>query len=144
MNKNRFASRGGFTLLEILLVVVIIGLLVGVAAVKLGSQSQKAKLVAAQRQIDAYKTALGVYELDNGFYPTTEQGLQSLVSQPSSTPAPMHWKGPYIDPPVLRADPWGRPYGYRMPGQKIPSGFDLFSAGPDGVEGNEDDIGNWM
>lgn len=137
-------SQAGFTLLEILLVVVIIGFLVTVAGIRLTKESGRAKTVTAQRQIDSYKTCLGVYELDNGFYPSTEQGLQALVAQPSSTPAPMHWKGPYLDPPVVRPDPWGRPYNYRYPGQKIPSGYDLYSAGPDGVEGNEDDIGNWM
>lgn len=133
-----------FTLLEILLVVVIIGMLVTVAAVKIGGVSDKAKLTATQRQIDAYKTALGVYELDNGFYPTTEQGLNALISQPSSPPVPQNWKGPYLDPPVLRKDPWGRDYIYRYPGQKIPNGYDLFSPGRNGVEGDEDDIGNWQ
>jgi general secretion pathway protein G len=130
-------------LLEILLVVVIIGMLVTVAAVKIGGVSAKAKDTATRRQIDAYKTALGVYELDNGFYPSTEQGLQALVTQPTSAPAPLNWKGPYIEPAV-RKDPWGHDYVYRYPGQKIPNGYDLFSAGLNGVEGDEDDIGNWQ
>lgn len=141
MKPNKFSSRSGFTLLEIMLVVVIIGMLVSVAVVKLSGQSAKAKLVATQRQIDAYKTTLGVYELDNGIFPTGEQGLQVLIAQPGNLP---NWKGPYLDPPVVRPDPWGRPYVYRYPGQKIPNGFDLFSAGPNGVEGDEDDIGNWQ
>jgi general secretion pathway protein G len=137
-------GRGGFTLLEILLVVVIIGMLVSIAAVRLSGQSAKAKIVAAQRQIDAYKTALGVYELDNGFFPSTEQGLQALITQPTTPPAPMNWKGPYLDPPVLRKDPWGRDYVYKFPGQKIPVGYDLYSPGMNGVEGDDDDIGNWQ
>ena len=137
-------TRAGFTLLEILLVVVIIGMLVSVAVVKLGGQSQRAKLVATQRQIDAYKTALGIYELDNGFYPSTEQGLQSLVAQPGSAPAPSNWKGPYLDPPLLRDDPWGSKYLYKNPGEHNTTGYDLYSPGQDKVEGTEDDIGNWQ
>jgi general secretion pathway protein G len=144
MKQTRFHPQTGFTLLEILLVVVIIGMLVTVAAVKIGGVSDKAKLTAAQRQIDAYKTALGVYELDNGFYPTTEQGLNALIAQPASPPAPQNWKGPYLDPPVIRKDPWSRDYIYRYPGQKIPNGYDVFSPGRNGVEGDEDDIGNWQ
>jgi general secretion pathway protein G len=141
MKTNKLGAQRGFTLLEILLVVVIIGMLVSVAVVKLSGQSQRAKLVATQRQIDAYKTALGVYELDNGVFPTTEQGLQALLTQPPNLP---NWKGPYLDPPVLRPDPWGHPYVYRYPGQKITNGYDLFSPGPNGIEGDEDDIGNWQ
>jgi general secretion pathway protein G len=141
MKPNKFSSRNGFTLLEIMLVVVIIGMLVSVAVVKLSGQSAKAKLVATQRQIDAYKTALGIYELDNGLFPSQEQGLNALNVQPGALP---NWKGPYLDPPVLRPDPWGHPYVYRYPGQKIPNGFDLFSPGQNGVEGDEDDIGNWQ
>jgi general secretion pathway protein G len=144
MKRRIYATQSGFTLLEILLVVVIIGMLVGIAAVKLGPQSAKAKVVTTQGQISQYKTAIGIYEMDNGFYPSTEQGLQALIAQPSSAPQPMNWKGPYIDPPVLRNDPWGHPYGYKYPGQKIQNGYDLYSIGPDGVEGNEDDIGNWQ
>jgi general secretion pathway protein G len=143
MKPNKFSLRSGFTLLEIMLVVVIIGMLVSVAVVKLSGQSAKAKLVATQRQIDAYKTALGIYELDNGVFPTGEQGLQALIVQAGGGTLP-NWKGPYLDPPVVRPDPWGHPYVYRYPGQKIPNGFDLFSAGLNGVEGDEDDIGNWQ
>ena len=144
MKTNKVSSQSGFTLLEILLVVVIIGMLVSVAVVKLSGQSQRAKLVVTQRQIDAYKTALGIYELDNGFFPSSEQGLQALVTQPATPPAPGNWKGPYLDPPVLRKDPWSHDYIYKNPGQKIPNGFDLYSAGPNGIEGDEDDIGNWQ
>ena len=143
MKPNKLSLRSGFTLLEILLVVVIIGMLVSVAVVRLSGSSQKARLVATQHQIDSYKTALGVYELDNGLFPTTEQGLQSLITQPPGGSLP-NWKGPYLDPPVIRPDPWGHPYVYRYPGQKNTSGYDLFSPGPNGIEGDEDDIGNWQ
>ena len=143
MNKIKLNSRSGFTLLEILLVVVIIGFLVSVAVVKLSGSSAKAKTVATQNQIDSFKTALGVYELDNGVFPSTEQGLQALLTQPSGAALP-NWKGPYLDPPVIRLDPWGRAYTYKYPGVKLPNGYDLYSTGPSGVDGNEDNIGNWQ
>jgi len=143
MKPNRFSSQSGFTLLEIMLVVVIIGMLITVAVVKLSGQSEKARLVAARNQIDSYKNALGIYELDNGVFPTTEQGLLALITQPSGVTLP-NWKGPYLDPPVIRNDPWGRAYIYRYPGQKITNGYDLFSPGPNGIEGDDDDIGNWQ
>jgi general secretion pathway protein G len=144
MNRTRLASRSGFTLLEILLVLVIIGMLVGVAVVKIGGKGAEAKAITTKRQIDAYKTALGLYELDNGFFPSTEQGLQALVQQPSTPPAPSNWKGPYLDPPQVRQDAWKHDFIYRYPGTKIPNGYDLYSPGPDGVPDNEDDIGNWQ
>jgi general secretion pathway protein G len=134
-------AQAGFTLMEILLVVVIIGMLVGVVVVKIAPQTEKARRVATQNQIDAYKTALGIYELDCGFFPSTEQGLNALLTKPGSAPVPVNWKGPYLD--LLRPDPWGHSYVYQYPGQRLPNGFDLFSPGPNGVPGDEDDIGNW-
>jgi general secretion pathway protein G len=141
---HRWNGRQGFTLLEILLVVMIIGMLMGVAVVKLSNQTAKARETATRRQIDAYKTALGIYEMDNGFFPSTEQGLQALIAQPGSQPAPSNWKGPYLDPPILREDPWGSKYVYKYPGERNPSGFDLYSPGQNKLEGDEDDIGNWQ
>jgi general secretion pathway protein G len=141
MNRRRQA---GFTLLEILLVVIIIGLLVGVAVVKLGGKTKEAQITASRDQIHNYETAMDLYELDNGFLPTTEQGLQALISPPGSPPVPNNWKGPYIRPAVLKKDPWQRDFKYVCPGQHNTSSFDLSSPGPDGVEGNEDDIGNWQ
>ena len=144
MNKTKRFGPAGFTLLEIMLVVVIIGMLVGVASWKLTGKIGQAKDVTTRQQMDAYKMAIGSYELDNGFLPTTEQGLQALVSQPSSPPVPNNWKGPYLDPPVIKPDAWGHPFIYKCPGVKLPSSYDLYSPGPDGIEGNEDDIGNWQ
>lgn len=100
---------------------------------------QKAKVVEARRMIDVYKTALGLYELDNGMYPTMKQGLEALITPPQDLP---NWKGPYLDPPIIRRDQWGRNFIYRNPGQTTPNGYDLVSPGPDGVEGTKDDIGN--
>ena len=82
-----------------------------------------------------------LYELDNGFYPTTEQGLKALETKPTTPPEPLKWKG-YLNSP-LREDPWGKPYVYKYPGEKRTNGFDLYSFGPDGVEGTEDDVTNW-
>ena len=143
MNK-RLNLRAGFTLLEILLVVVIIGMLVGVAVVKLGGKAKEAMVTATRDQIHNYESAFDLYELDNGFTPTTEQGLQALITQPSTPPVPNNWKGPYLKPPVIRKDPWGHDYIYKNPGQHNTSGYDLYTPGPDGIEGNEDDIGNWQ
>src|SRR5271154_6246492 len=112
MKTIKLHSRSGFTLLEILLVVVIIGFLVSVAVVRLSGQSAKAKLVTTQHQIDSYKTALGVYELDNGVFPSTERGLAALSTHPGGASLP-NWKGPYLDPPLIRPDPWGHPYLYK-------------------------------
>jgi len=144
MKRSQRSNRAGFTLLEILLVVVIIGMLVGVAAVNLGKQSEKAKLTSVRNQIDAYKAALGVYELDNGFYPSTDQGLQALIQAPGSPPTPQNWKGPYLDPPVVRVDPWGNAYVYKYPGTHNTGGYDLYSLGPAGVDGDPGNIGNWQ
>jgi general secretion pathway protein G len=105
--------------------------------------SAKNKLVATRNQIDSYKTALGVYELDNNMFPSTEQGLLALITQPSGATLP-NWKGPYLDPPLIRSDPWGHAYIYKYPGQKITNSFDLYSPGPNGIEGDDDDIGNWQ
>lgn len=141
---DRRTRESGFTLLEILLVVVIIGMLVTLAAVRLTGRLGQTYDVAARRQIDAFKSGIGLYELDNGFFPTTEQGLQALITQPTTPPAPLNWKGPYLDPPVLRQDPWHHNYYFKNPGTRNPSGYDLYSAGPNGVEGDDDDIGNWQ
>ena len=143
MNK-RLNLRAGFTLLEILLVVIIIGMLVGVAVVKLGGKAKEAQITAARDQIHNYESALDLYELDNGFLPTTEQGLQALIVQPGTPPAPNNWKGPYLKPPIIRKDYWGHDYIYKNPGQHNAGSYDLYSLGPDGIDGNEDDIGNWQ
>ena len=151
MKQARWTSRSdfsrresGFTLLEILLVVVIISMLVTVAVVELAPRGKDAQRTAARDQIHNYQTALDLYELDNGFLPTSEQGLQALITQPSSQPAPNNWKGPYIRPPILRKDPWGHEFIYKNPGQHTPGSYEIYSPGPDGTEGNDDDIGSWQ
>jgi len=144
MKNNRRSAAAGFTLLEILLVVIIISMLVGVAVVNLAPKIGESKKTAAQDQIHNYSSALDLYELDNGILPSTEQGLAALITAPTSTPVPGNWKGPYLRPPVLRKDPWNHDFIYRNPGQHNTTSYDLFSPGPDGQEGNDDDIGNWQ
>ena len=137
--------RAGFTLIEMLLVVVIIGMLVAMVGVSVAKHSGTAKIGTAAAQISNYKTALSTYQLDSGVFPTTDQGLQALVSPPTSAPVPMKWNGPYLDPAVVRPDPWGRAFIYQHPPQNNPDpeGFDLFSVGPDGIPGTADDVVSW-
>jgi len=137
----RRIRRGGFTLIELMLVVVIIGALVAMVVPRLAGRSEEARRQIASADIKGnLSLALRMYEIDNGRYPSTEQGLKSLMSQPSSPPVPRSWKGPYIEQQPL--DPWGTPYVYRYPGTHPPRDYDLYSLGPDGVQ-SEDDVTNW-
>jgi general secretion pathway protein G len=129
----------GFTLLELLVVIVIIGLLAGYVAPRYFSQVGKSEVQVAKAQLDAIEKALDQYRLDTRHLPSTEQGLSVLVARPANEP---NWNGPYLKK-VAPADPWGRPYVYRVPGQK--GDFDLFSYGRDGKpggSGEDADIGN--
>ena len=130
----------GFTLLEIMLVVSIIVIILGVAISKLGNTTGIAKSMRVQADIQAIKTQLQLYESMNGFYPSTEQGLQALVAQPQNDPRPTRWYQLFTD---LPKDPWGSNYIYRNPGQKNSGGYDLYSAGPDRQpDTGDDDWGN--
>jgi general secretion pathway protein G len=126
----------GFTLLEIMLVVTIIALLLGTAIYKLAGNVEYSRHVRVAADIQGIKTQLGLYESMNGFYPTTEQGLQALVTQPDTDPRPTRWYQLYKEMPK---DPWGNEYIYRCPGVKDPQSYDLFSAGPDRKPDTEDD-----
>jgi general secretion pathway protein G len=125
-----------------------IGMLVGtaiLAAILLPWVLYKRMEVGSQTppqmtEIQQFCQSLELYHHDNGAYPTTAQGLQALVARPADCPK---WDGPYLDDGKVPNDAWDHPYVYRCPGVKIPAGFDLFSVGPDGKEGTEDDIGNW-
>ena len=135
--KSKIAN--GFTLVELMLVVTIIGILAALVIPRIAGKSEQARETAARADIfGGIKTALDSYEVDNGFYP---KSLQDLIQQPSNA---RNWHGPYLDPPKLPIDPWGNPYVYYYPGKHNPSGYDLLSMGPDGKEGTDDDIGNWM
>jgi general secretion pathway protein G len=136
------SKHSGFTLIELMLVVIIISVLVAMVVPRLVGRSQEARIAAASAQIEAHlATALDLYELDNGMYPTTEQGLVALVARPDSPPVPPNWKGPYIR--KMPTDPWGNPYIYISPGIHNKGDYDLSSHGPDGTE-SENDIVNWQ
>jgi general secretion pathway protein G len=131
----------GFTLIEILVVVVILGILAAIVVPKVMERPGEARVVRAQQDIRGIASALGLYKLDNFVYPTTAQGLDALVNKPSGQPDAPNWKG-YLD--NLPKDPWGRPYQYQSPGQH--GAFDVFSWGADGKPGGEGenaDVGNW-
>jgi general secretion pathway protein G len=131
---------GGFTLLELLVVVAIIGLLVGYVAPRYFGQIGKSEVNAAKAQIDALEKALDQYRLDTGRYPAVELGLNALVTRPASEPK---WNGPYLKKAVP-LDPWGKPYVYKMPGEH--GDYDLVSYGKDGQPGGTGenaDITNW-
>jgi general secretion pathway protein G len=126
----------GFTLLEIMIVVGIIVILLGLAISKIGNPTGFAKQTAVRADVQAIGTQLQLYESMNGFYPTTEQGLQALVTAPSTDPRPARWYQLFKQVPK---DPWGNDYIYRCPGQKNPRSYDLYSGGPDRRADTDDD-----
>jgi general secretion pathway protein G len=130
----------GFTLLELLVVMVIIGLLAGYVAPRYFSQVGKSEVKAAQAQVVAFEKALDTYRLDVGRYPNTEQGLGALVQRPQNEPK---WSGPYLQK-AIPLDPWGRPYQYKSPGER--GDFDIWSFGKDGQPGGSGenaDVTSW-
>jgi general secretion pathway protein G len=138
--KLKTRTEQGFTLLEIMLVVMIIAVLAGSAIYMMGGNVGIAQGVRAQADIQAIATQLKIYEALNGFLPTTEQGLQALVTRPDTDPKPTQWHQLL---PKIPMDPWHQPYLYENPGKHNSESFDLYSAGPDRKPGTDDDIGNW-
>lgn len=140
IDANRTRFRQGFTLIELLVVVVIIGLLAGLVAPRYFGQVGKSNVNIARAQIDSLGKALDQYRLDIGSYPTTDQGLNALITRPEGLD---RWSGPYLAKAVPM-DPWGRPYKYKSPGEH--GDFDLFSYGADGQPGGTGeniDVNNW-
>ncbi|HEV2318999.1 MAG TPA: type II secretion system major pseudopilin GspG [Verrucomicrobiae bacterium] len=135
---RRFTSHApAFTLVEMLLVVTIIGILAGLVIPRIIHRSEDARKIRVKADIDGgIKATIGAFEVDNGCFP---KSLQDLLQQPSYAKS---WKGPYLD--KLPIDPWNNPYVYYYPGKHKPDSYDLLSVGPDGKEGTDDDIGNWM
>ena len=131
----------GFTLIEILVVIVVLGVLAGLVAPNVFRHVFTAKDAAARSQIEMLGAALDAYRLDNGRYPTTEQGLAALWREPTIEPRPANWRGPYLrkDVPL---DPWNHPYVFRSPGEANPWSYDLLSYGEDGQPGGEGDAGD--
>jgi general secretion pathway protein G len=145
-NNNGVRQQAGFTLIEIMVVVVIIGILIGLVAPNILGRVDKARVTAAKTDIATLEQALEMYRLDNHNYPSTDQGLEALIVKPGGEPDAKNWNPEgYLKKPKLPLDPWGKPYQYVSPGQdKRP--YDLYSFGADGREGGEGydtDVGNW-
>jgi len=126
----------GFTLLEIVVVIVVLGLLAGIVGPQILGRVSEARSTTARTQIEMLSLALDSYRLDNGAYPATAQGLAALRAAPAGEPRPPNWRGPYLRKEVP-LDPWGRPYLYRGPGEGNPGGFELGSLGRDGQAGGQ-------
>lgn len=142
MSKLRSSStmrRQGFTLVEMLLVLVILATLAAIVVPKLSGIGQDSKVKAVHAQIAVFEQAMERYELANGSYPPGNSGLQALVEAPGNAPK---WNGPYLSKTVIPNDPWGQPYVYAFPGKINPSGYDIISGGPNGRVGDDDDIDN--
>jgi general secretion pathway protein G len=139
-HKSLRASRRGFTLMEMLIVLTIIALLMGMVIFQVSDLSGGAKREKAKADLLAFKEMLAGYQLDNGTLPTTDQGIKALWSKPTLEPVPPRWQKK-LDSEV--DDPWGHPYQYRNPGKHNPDNYDVFSMGEDGLPDTADDIGNW-
>jgi general secretion pathway protein G len=143
---QQLKKQSGFSLVEILVVLVIIGLLVSIVAPNVLQRADEARVQKVKADIKNIETALKLYKLDNFNYPTTEQGLAALVEKPTMDPIPRNWKqGGYLE--KVPEDPWGRVYKYLSPPEFGHSDYDIYTLGADGVTGGEDqnaDIGNWQ
>ena len=143
--KRLLLAKQGFTLIELLVVILILGLLAGIVGPKLFGHADEAKQTKARVQIENFSSALKMYKLDNGQFPTTDQGLEALVTQPQSGDIPKKWKkGGYMAKKQIPKDPWGNDYVYLYPG--VHDDFDITSYGADKVPGGEDfnrDINSW-
>ncbi|MFO8163503.1 MAG: type II secretion system major pseudopilin GspG [Thermodesulfobacteriota bacterium] len=145
MVRYRYGDQNGFTLIEIMVVMVILGILAGLIIPRIMGRPEEARRTKARIQIESIETALKLYKLDNGSYPTTEQGLQALVEAPSTGQLAKGWReGGYLEKGKVPKDPWDNEYVYLCPG--IHGDFDLLSYGADGEnggEGKDRDINNW-
>ncbi len=129
----------GFSLIELIVVLVILGLLAAVVAPRVYDKLAKGKEQIAKIQIKELEGALQLFSFDMGRFPTTSEGLEGLARNPGGLDS---WRGPYLSKPDVPKDPWGKPYVYRCPGEH--GDYDLFSSGPDGVEGGNDDVTSWQ
>ena len=143
--RRRKMNRRGFTLIEVLVVVVILGILATLVVPRIMERPEQARRMKAIIQIKNFETALKLFKLDNGFYPSTEQGLEALIQKPTTGKIPQNWReGGYLEGGRVPLDPWGNPYIYLCPG--LHSDFDIISYGRDGMEGGEGydaDIKSW-
>jgi general secretion pathway protein G len=134
--RTTHATRG-FTLVELLLVLVILGVLAAIVVPKFSGRTEQAKEQAARTQISTFQTSLGTFEVDNGYYPKGRQGLQELIVRPRDA---QNWRGPYLQTDRIPLDPWGNEYVYECPGKHNPDSYDISSAGPPGADKL---IANW-
>jgi len=138
-------TRRGFTLIEVLVVIIVLGMLAALVGPRILGRVSEAKSAAARTQIELLGLALDGYRLDNGTYPSTEQGLAALDEKPAREPLPSNWRGPYLRK-VVPIDPWGRPYIYQSPGEHGPFSYDLSTLGRDGQPGGSEedaDLTSW-
>ncbi len=144
MSSKRFSDHG-FTLIELMVVIVILGILAGLIIPRIMGRPEEARRMKARVQMESMETALRLYKLDNGFYPSTEQGLQALIEAPTVGELPRAWrKGGYLEKGNVPKDPWGNEYVYLSPG--LHGDFDLVSYGTDGQPGGEEhnqDVNSW-
>ncbi|MEQ8821606.1 MAG: type II secretion system major pseudopilin GspG [Sumerlaeia bacterium] len=131
----------GFTFLEIMFVVVIIGVLLAIVGPRLAGKSTEARKGTAKADIRNIKVGLAQFEMHVGRFPNTSEGIEALIEEPSGLPDDQ-WDGPYLDTDVTPKDPWGAVYNYRSPGEHSKD-YDIWSSGPDGQEGTEDDVTSW-
>ena len=139
--RRRVGSRG-FTLIELLLVLVILAVLAAIVIPRFTGRSEQAQVTAAGATLSSIESALEAFEIDNGRYPTSQEGLEALVLEPSGLPNET-WKGSYLRRQEIPKDPWQNEFIYEQPGTYNQNGFDLSSMGPDGQAGTDDDIVNW-
>ena len=141
--RGGLAAQAGFSLIELMIVIVIIAALAAMVIPNITGNGEKARKTAARTDIESnLSTALDLYKMDAGQYPTTEQGLSALVAEPTASPVPAQWNGPYLKKKKIPKDPWGREYVYVSPGANNPESYDLSSLGPNGVD-DANDITNW-
>lgn len=136
---SKYRHTAGFTLIELMLVVIIIGVIAAIAVPRLAGNTEKARIAATQQTISSVEASLDNFELNVGRYPTTEEGLQSLISRPPGIGEEDEWAGPYMR--EIPYDAWNRPLIYRYPGERID--YDIISVGRDGQEGTDDDLSNF-
>ena len=145
--KTRTHGNPGFTLIEIMAVVLIIGMLSGIVGFAVFQQVDKARVVTAKTQISRLESSLELYNMDNARFPTSEQGLEALISEPTTAPEPMNYQpGGYLKGGKLPLDPWGNEFQYESPGTNNQDSYDLWSFGRDGAAGGDGlntDLGNW-
>jgi general secretion pathway protein G len=139
------SDSGGFTLIELMVVIVILGILAGLIVPRIMGRPDEARQLKAKMQIESLETALKLYKLDNGAYPSTDQGIEALVAPPDTPPVPQKWRdGGYLEKGKVPVDPWGNSFVYLSPG--VHGDYDISSYGADGVSGGDgknSDINSW-